>query len=76
MNKQQQTLFVISHVTISASEPDANGFADTRLFKTKKKALEQLKIWRNEELECRKNLRCNLCGLCRHRQEIPLHMGR
>ena len=54
MNKQQQTLFVISHVTISTSEPDANGFVDTRLFKTKKKALEQLKIWRNEELEYRK----------------------
>ena len=48
------TLFVVTHVTISASEPNANGFVDTRLFKTKKKALKQLKTWRDEEMEYRK----------------------
>ena len=55
MNTQPQTLFVVTHVTISASEPDANGFVDARLFKTKKQALDQLKTWRDEEMEYRKN---------------------
>ena len=41
MNTQPQTLFVVTHVTISASEPDANGFVDARLFKTKKQALDR-----------------------------------
>ena len=48
-------LFVATHVTISSSEPNANGFVEVRLFKTKKKALEQFKSWRNDELECRKS---------------------
>ncbi len=52
---EHTTLFVVTHVTISASEPDANGFVDARLFKTKKRALNQLKTWRDEEMEYRKN---------------------
>lgn len=55
MKNQSQVLFVITHVTISASEPDANGFVDARVFKTKQQALELLKKWRDEELEYRKN---------------------
>lgn len=47
-------LFVTTHVTISSSEPNANGFVEVRLFKTKEKALKQFKTWRNDELECRK----------------------
>ena len=55
MNTQPKTFFIITHVTVSASEPDANGFVDARLFKSKKQALEQLRKWRDEELEYRKN---------------------
>ena len=55
MNTQPKTFFIITHVTVSASEPDANGFVDARLFKTRQKALEQLRKWRDEELEYRKN---------------------
>lgn len=53
-NNTRTTVFVATHVTISSSEPDANGFTEVRVFKTKKKALKQFKSWRNEELECRK----------------------
>ena len=55
MNTQPKTFFIITHVTVSASEPDANGFVDARLFKTRQKALDQLRKWRDEELEYRKN---------------------
>ena len=54
MNKIPTTLFVTTHVTISSSEPNANGFVDAKLFKTKKQAVKQLREWRNEELEYRK----------------------
>ena len=48
-------MFVLTHVTVSTSEPDANGFVDARLFKTKQQALDLFKKWRDEELEYRKN---------------------
>jgi hypothetical protein len=45
-------IFSVTHVTISASEPDANGFSDTRVFGTMEEAKKQLRIWKDEELEC------------------------
>ena len=48
-------MFVTTHVTITATEPEANGFVDARLFKTRQQALDQLKTWRDEELEYRKS---------------------
>ena len=47
-------VYAVTHVTISASEPDANGFSDTRVFGTMEEAKEKLRIWRDEELECRR----------------------
>ena len=47
-------VYAVTHVTISASEPDANGFSDTRVFGTLEEAKEKLRIWRDEELECRR----------------------
>ena len=54
-----KTVYVVTHITISSSDPAANGYTDVKTFSDKDKATDQLKQWRDDELELRKESECD-----------------
>lgn len=57
-NNRPETLYIVTHVTVSSSEPNANGYVDTKVFYAKEKAEKQLKDWRASEIELRQESEC------------------
>ena len=53
-----KTVYVVTYVTISSSDPAANGYTDAKSYNDKDKAAEQLRRWRDDELELRKESGC------------------
>lgn len=51
-------IFIVTHVTISSSEPNANGYMDVKAFSDRQKATKQLKTWREDELQMRRESGC------------------
>lgn len=58
ISASNKNIFIVTHVTISSSEPNANGYIDVKAFSDKEKATEQLKSWREDEIELRRESGC------------------
>ncbi len=56
--EKNKNIFIVTHVTISSSEPNANGYMDVKAFSDKEKATRQLKTWREDELQLRRERGC------------------
>lgn len=51
ISKKENTMWAVTHTTISMNDYDANGHTSTKVFTTEAKAKAQLKQWRKEELD-------------------------
>ena len=58
ISASNKNIFIVTHVTISSSEPNANGYMDVKAFSDRQKATKQLKTWREDELQMRRERGC------------------